>query len=227
MAVFNVLDPLQNVSLLFTEEQLADVIAWFDSNSKPYVIIEDEEPFSVITVEKLIQFLDLKKYHRRSFHYPSYAEIMNEIEKLKAGATRMITKDQFIYILNKWVLMPDIKNEIKLAFKVFDTEKRNFLEIDDIKMIVTRYADVFNENETRELLRDANVRGDGNVFYEDFVESLFSMAPELYQLKTEYLYENPDEDPTFFSEPVVEDKSPTPPPMQVEVKVPSKKVKKK
>lgn len=70
---------------------------------------------------------------------------------------------------------------------MFDSEKRNFLEIDDIKVIVTRYADVFNENETRELLRDANVRGDGNVFYEDFVESLFSVAPELYQLKVYFI----------------------------------------
>lgn len=59
--MFNVLKPLQNVSLLFTKEQLSDIIAWFDSNSKPY-IIEDEEPVNVITVEKLIQFLDLKKY---------------------------------------------------------------------------------------------------------------------------------------------------------------------
>lgn len=62
MAMFNVLKPLQNVSVLFTEEQLSDIIAWFDSNSKPYIIIEDEEPVNVITVEKLIQFLDLKKY---------------------------------------------------------------------------------------------------------------------------------------------------------------------
>lgn len=33
------------------------------------------------------------------------------------------------------------------------------------------------------MLRDANVRGDGNVFYENFVESLFSVAPELYEIK--------------------------------------------
>lgn len=66
---------------------------------------------------------------------------------------------------------------------MFDTEKRDFLEVDEIKSIVTSYADVFDEAETTEMLRDANVRGDGNVFYEKFVESLFSMAPELYDLK--------------------------------------------
>lgn len=43
---------------------------------------------------------------------------MNKIEKLKAGTTRVITKDQFIYVLNEWILMPDIKHELKLAFNV-------------------------------------------------------------------------------------------------------------
>lgn len=36
--------------------------------------------------------------------------------------------------------------------------------------------------ETLELIRDANVSGSGNVSYEDFVESVFRSAPELYEL---------------------------------------------
>ncbi|XP_050347409.1 calglandulin-like [Nymphalis io] len=210
MAVFDVFNPLQNVKPRFTEEQLSELIQWFDENSKPRVIIDDGEPINVITIENVKEFLELKKYHRRNFHYPSYAEIMKEVEKLKAGIIRMITKDQFIYMLDKWILMPDIKHELKLAFKVFDTEKRNFLETDDLKVIVTTHADVYSESETRELLRDANVCGNGNIFYEDFVESLFSVAPELYQLEVQYLYENPDEDPSVLPEPVTEEKAPTP-----------------
>ncbi|XP_046969820.1 calmodulin-like [Vanessa cardui] len=208
MAVFDVFNPLKNVTPRFTEEKLSEIIEWFDENSKPLLIIDNGEPINVITVEKIKDFLELKKFHRRDFHYPSYAEIMNEVEKLKAGIIRMITKDQFIYMLDKWILMPDIKHELKLAFKVFDTEKRNFLETDDFKVIVTTYADVFSEAETRELLRDANVRGDGNIFYEDFVESLFQVAPELYQLEAQYLYENPNEDPSVLPEP--EETLPTP-----------------
>ncbi|CAH2239951.1 jg3382 [Pararge aegeria aegeria] len=125
--------------------------------------------------------------------------------------TRMLTKDQFIYMLDKWVIEADLKHELKLAFNVFDTEKRNFLEIDEIKVIVTRYADVFSDDETREMLRDANVRGDGNVFYEDFVDSLFSVAPELYQLKADFLYEDPNEDPS-----VPPDPEPEPEPVALE-----------
>ncbi|XP_045774569.1 calmodulin-like [Maniola jurtina] len=218
MAVFDVFNPLANVTPRFTEEHLADIVEWFDNKSKPLLITSDSEPINVITIENLKEFLGLKKFHKRCFHYPSYAEIMIEVEKLKAETIRMLTKDQLIYILDKWVIEADLKHELKLAFKVFDTEKRNFLEIDEIKVIVTSYGDAFSDEETRELLRDANVRGDGNVFYEDFVDSLFSVAPELYQLKAEFLYEDPNDDPSVppdpepEPEPEVLEPEPTPPP---------------
>ncbi|XP_059052707.1 uncharacterized protein LOC131847228 isoform X4 [Achroia grisella] len=138
------------------------------------------------------------------FHYPSYAEIMNEAEKLKAGVTRMLTKEQFIYILDKWIVKANLKHELLLAFKIFDTEKRKFLEIDELSFIVTNYGDMFNKAETLELLRDANVQGDGNIFYENFVESLFNVAPELNDITVDFLYENPDEDPSVPPDPVIE-----------------------
>lgn len=47
---------------------------------------------------------------------------MTEVEKLKADVTRMLTRGQFIYILNLWVLLPDIKHELKLAFQVTITK---------------------------------------------------------------------------------------------------------
>ncbi|XP_038222618.1 troponin C, slow skeletal and cardiac muscles-like [Zerene cesonia] len=210
MGTFDVYDPLRNVNISFTEEQLIEISEWFDATAKPRLVINNGDPINVITIDDLKQFLELKKIHRRSFHYPSYGEIMIEAEKLKAGITRMLTKEQMIYMLNKWTLRPNLKHELKLAFKVFDTEKRNFLDIEEIKVIVNSYGDVFNESETLEMLRDANVSGNGNVIYEEFVESLFSLAPELNEIKAEYLYDDPDEDPSVPPEVVSEDVQPPP-----------------
>ncbi|XP_073946920.1 uncharacterized protein [Choristoneura fumiferana] len=202
MAAFDPFNPLQNVKLRFTEEQLAEIIEYFDANAKPLLIIDDGAPVNVITVDKFIKFLELKKFHRRSFSYPTYDEIVKDAELLRAGVTRLLTKEQVIYMLEKRIREPEIRHELMLAFQVFDTEKRDFLEIDEIKTIVTSYGDVFNPDETRELLRDANVRGDGNIFYAEFIDCLFSRAPELYDIKAEYLYADPDEDPSVPPEPV-------------------------
>lgn len=43
---------------------------------------------------------------------------MDEAEKLQAGLSRLITKDQFLYMINKWVIEANIKHELMLAFEV-------------------------------------------------------------------------------------------------------------
>lgn len=164
MTVFDTLNPLAHVTPRFTEEQLEEMVQWFDENAKPLLTINDApEPTNVVTIEQFVSFLELKKYsilnshdtvvkpeiffynnngiviririkvnrkkhnktffflfrfHRRSFQYPTYFEIMTEAEKLHAGVTRMLTKDQFIYMLNLWVRESDIRHELELAFQV-------------------------------------------------------------------------------------------------------------
>lgn len=53
--------------------------------------------------------------------------------------------------------------------------------------MVLAYGEPFNEKELQEFLRDANVRGDGNVYYENFVDSMFVLAPELNELEVRIL----------------------------------------
>lgn len=61
MTVFDVFNPLQNVTPRFTEEQLQDIIEWFDGKAKPLLTINNGEPINVITIEQLVEFLKLKK----------------------------------------------------------------------------------------------------------------------------------------------------------------------
>lgn len=42
---------------------------------------------------------------------------MKEAENLNAGISRMLTVEQVLYMLDKWIIEPEIKHELKLAFK--------------------------------------------------------------------------------------------------------------
>ncbi|KAG7312242.1 hypothetical protein JYU34_001714 [Plutella xylostella] len=192
---YDILNPLNTITR-FTQEQINDINEWFSSEAKPLLSVDDSDPINVVTVEQFEQFLGLKKYHRRNFYYPTYAEIMKEVERLKMGTTRVLTEKQVFFLLNKWLIHPEIKKELLLAFRAFDTEKRNFLDTNELIEIVTKDGDLFDEAEKIEMLRDANIHGDGNIYYEDFIESMFIQFPQLNQLKTEYLYLDPEEDPS-------------------------------
>lgn len=62
MAVFDYLDPLASITPRFTEEQLQDIVEWFDENSKPLLVInQEEEPTKVITIDQLEIYLGLRK----------------------------------------------------------------------------------------------------------------------------------------------------------------------
>lgn len=67
MEELDVLNPLQSIKLLLTEEQITEIIEWFDANSKPSVIIEEEPPVDAISIEKMIEYMELKKLN----HYLS------------------------------------------------------------------------------------------------------------------------------------------------------------
>lgn len=56
------------------------------------------------------------------------------------------------------------------------------MNIDELRSIVTTLSDPLDDAETLEFLRDANVRGDGNIYYKDFVDSLLEVSPELTDL---------------------------------------------
>ena len=69
MSVFDFLNPLENLTPRFTEEQLEDIILWFDNHAKPLLTINDApEPTNVVTIEQLISYLELKKYSTK-YHY--------------------------------------------------------------------------------------------------------------------------------------------------------------
>lgn len=62
MAVFDYLDPLASITPRFTEEQMQEIVEWFDENSKPLLVInQGEAPTNVITIDQLEIYLGLRK----------------------------------------------------------------------------------------------------------------------------------------------------------------------
>lgn len=75
MAVFDVFDPLRGITPRFTEEQITEINDWFDSTAKPLLTINDGEPINVISIENLIDFLNLKKYRIHNFVFIVYISL--------------------------------------------------------------------------------------------------------------------------------------------------------
>ncbi|QQP56415.1 Calmodulin [Caligus rogercresseyi] len=63
----------------------------------------------------------------------------------------------------------DIEEKMREAFRVFDREGHGFITVLDLTQVLTTLGDKLTEEESLELIREADIDGDGNVNYEEFV----------------------------------------------------------
>ena len=70
----------------------------------------------------------------------------------------------------------DIEEEIREAFRVFDKEGNGFISTAELAAVMMNIGEVLSQEETEELVAEADIDGDGNVNYEEFVAMIFREA---------------------------------------------------
>ncbi len=101
--------------------------------------------------------------------------MINEIDQDGNGC---ISFNEFVYLMTKNVHEDgDIEEEIREAFRVFDREGNGFITVPDLFQVLTTLGDKLTEEESEELISEADIDGDGNVNYEEFVTMLLHKKP--------------------------------------------------
>jgi len=97
-------------------------------------------------------------------------ELVNEIDQDGNGC---ITFDEFVWLMTRDIHDSDIEEEIREAFRVFDREGHGFITASDLTSVLQTLGEKLTIEETEELIDEADIDGDGNVNYEEFVTMLF------------------------------------------------------
>lgn len=125
-----------------------------------------------------------------------FQEMIAEIDQDGNGC---ISFNEFLYLMTKNVHEDgDIEEEIREAFRVFDREGHGFITVPDLCQVLTTLGDKLTEgtfsnelklgtllcsyfhfllDESAELIQEADIDGDGNVNYEEFVTMLLHKKP--------------------------------------------------
>jgi len=109
---------------------------------------------------------------------PSESDLQEMINEIDQDGNGCISFNEFIYLMNKSVHEDgDIEEEIREAFRVFDREGHGFITSHDLSQVLTTLGDKLSEEESEELIKEADIDGDGNVNYEEFVTMLLHKKP--------------------------------------------------
>ena len=107
---------------------------------------------------------------------PTEAELQDMINEVDADGNGTIDFPEFLTMMARKMRDTDSEEEIKEAFKVFDRDNNGYISAAELRHVMTNLGERLSETEVDEMIREADVDGDGQINYEG--ESLFSCCEQ-------------------------------------------------
>ena len=105
---------------------------------------------------------------------PTEAELMDMINEVDADGNGTIDFPEFLTMMARKMKDTDSEEEILEAFKVFDKDGNGFISAAELRHIMTNLGEKLTDEEVDEMIREADVDGDGQINYEEFVKMMMS-----------------------------------------------------
>lgn len=105
---------------------------------------------------------------------PTEAELQDMINEVDADGNGTIDFPEFLTMMAKKMKNNDSEEEILEAFKVFDRDGNGFISAAELRHIMTNLGEKMSDSEVDDMIREADLDGDGQINYEEFVKMMMS-----------------------------------------------------
>ncbi|KAF9667482.1 hypothetical protein SADUNF_Sadunf15G0027600 [Salix dunnii] len=106
--------------------------------------------------------------------FPEFLNLM--ARKMKKSSSEALDCPEIIDMTNVLYLYcdTDSEEELKEAFKVFDKDQNGYISAAELRHVMTNLGEKLTDEEVEEMIREADVDGDGQVNYEEFVRMMLA-----------------------------------------------------
>eukprot|EP00771_Trimastix_marina_P000530 gnl/Trimastix_PCT/155.p1 GENE.gnl/Trimastix_PCT/155~~gnl/Trimastix_PCT/155.p1 ORF type:complete len:383 (-),score=97.39 gnl/Trimastix_PCT/155:62-1210(-) len=105
---------------------------------------------------------------------PTEAELQDMINEVDADGNGTIDFAEFLTMMSRKMRDSESEEEIREAFKVFDKDGNGFISAAELRHVMTNLGEKLTDEEVDEMIREADVDGDGQINYEEFVKMMMS-----------------------------------------------------
>mmetsp|Transcript_18633 Transcript_18633/g.20258 ORF Transcript_18633/g.20258 Transcript_18633/m.20258 type:complete len:189 (+) Transcript_18633:256-822(+) len=167
------LNTLDTTFFLIKEINIEDKMA---SNLTEEQIAEFKEAFSLFDKDGdgTISVRELGTVMRSLGQNPTEAELADMINEIDANGDGTVDFPEFLTMMSRKMNDVESEEEILEAFKVFDKDGNGFISAAELRHIMTNIGEKLNDEEVDEMIREADIDGDGQINYEEFVKLLMS-----------------------------------------------------
>ncbi|CAJ0948527.1 unnamed protein product, partial [Mesorhabditis belari] len=100
---------------------------------------------------------------------PTEAELNAMIYDGDSDGNRSIDFEEFLGMMAEKMKNPIMDSDVRAAFQVFDKDGNGFISAKELRHVMTSLGEALTEEEVDEMIDEADVNGDGQVNYEEFV----------------------------------------------------------
>ncbi|XP_061172569.1 calmodulin-beta-like [Saccostrea echinata] len=101
---------------------------------------------------------------------PTLKEIRSMIEEVDRDNNHKIDFNEFLHFVKITYKHPEeLRCHLMEAFKVFDKNGDGFITFMELKSAMTEMGECLSEQEFKEMIRTADLNGDGKINYEEYV----------------------------------------------------------
>ena len=104
----------------------------------------------------------------------SCSDVRVFVFQIDADNSGSIDFPEFLTMMARKMKDTDSEEEILEAFKVFDKDGNGFISAAELRHIMTNLGEKLTDEEVDEMIREADIDGDGQINYEEFVKMMMS-----------------------------------------------------
>ncbi|EPS71154.1 calmodulin, partial [Genlisea aurea] len=141
-------------------------------------VSEFKEAFSLFDKDRdgCITTKELGTVMRSLGQNPTEAELHDMIDEVDADGNGTIDFPEFLNLMARKMkdTTMDSEEELKEAFRVFDKDQNGFISPDELRHVMTNLGEKLTDDELDEMIRNADVDGDGQIDYREFVRVMMA-----------------------------------------------------
>merc|ERR1712227_84081 len=147
-------------------------------NISPEILKEYRDIFSFFDRDGggTITTVELGQVMRTFGWTPTEMELQDMIGVIDQDENGCISFDEFVWLMSQDIHDEDIEDEIRDAFRVFDREGHGFISVIDLTDLLSKIGEKLSMDEVEELISEADIDGDGNIYYDEFIAMIFKTS---------------------------------------------------